>query len=233
MTTEGNTFSSLIDESILISGRGTAARPRLIRYARSSARECQSLALFHNDRTEDNITADTTAPFIWTKPSIFRIMETVRYPDNVYPDFIPPGRLQKQPAELGEDYYYAAQDYYAFAGLDVADIINISYFSWFTPLVYFAVSDRPAIYDLETLSWTYRDNDGNFVAALATTELEEAARNRVTNWMLFKWNELVMEGTLAKQFKVLNDKRSGSTFALFKSFQKDLIKGESYESLDR
>lgn len=232
MTIEGNTFSSLIDDAVLISGRGKPARPRLIRYARSSMREAQTLALFHNDRTEDTLTVDNS-PFIWTKPNTFRIMETVKYPDNVYPDFIPPGRLQRQPSDLGEDYYYAAQDYFAFAGLEITNTIDVSYFSWFAPLIYFDAKDRPAIYDLETLAWTYRDNDGNFIAALATAVLEQAARDKVTNWLLFRWNELVSEGTLAKQFKILNDQRAGSTFALFKSFQKDLMRGEPYETVDR
>ena len=135
MTIEGNTFSSLIDDAILISGRGKPARPRIIRYARSSMREAQTLALFHNDREEDTLTVDIAGPFVWTKPNTFRIMETVKYPDNVYPDFIPPGRLQRVPSDLGEDYYYAAQDYYAFAELEVGDKLDISFFSWFDSCV--------------------------------------------------------------------------------------------------
>lgn len=231
MITEGNTFSSLIDEAIQISGRGLAARPRIIRYARSSMREAQAQALFHRDRIEDQLTS-TAGPFIWTNPLTLRILETVKYPDNVYPDFIPPGRLQKQPAELGDNFYYAASNYYVFSGVAVNDLIDISYFSWFNPLVYFEKIVRPARYDLETLTWEYLDNDGKYVVTLGSTELDEAAQDRVTNWMLFNWNELVLEGALAKQFKVIKDERAVSSFALFEKFKKDLIKGEPFETLD-
>ncbi len=230
MTTEGNTFSQLIDEAIKLSGRGTAARPRLIAYSRSSMREAQVKALFHKDRAEDILTADTS-PFIWTPPVTIRIVETVIFPNEVYPVLIPPSRKQRFTSSLGDAFYYAAQNYYVFSGVAINDVINISYFSYFSPLIYFATDARPARFDLETLTWEYLDNDGNYVSSLSTTALEEAARDKVTNWLIFNWFELVLEGTLAKQFKIIKDERAVTSFALFEKFKNDLLIGEPCETL--
>ncbi len=230
MTTEGNTFSQLIDEAIQLTGRGPAARPRLIAYSRSSMREAQVKALFHKDRNEDILTVDAS-PFIWTPPVTIRIVETVIFPNEVYPDFITPSRKQRLPSSLGDAFYYAAQNYYVFSGVDINDAINISYFTYFSPLLYFTIKERPARFDLETLTWEYLDNDGNHVSSLSTTALEQAARDKVTNWMIFNWFELILEGTLAKQFKIVKDERARTSFALFEKFKTDLLIGEPCETL--
>ena len=231
MTTEGNTFSQLIDDATQLSGRGTAARPRLIAYSRSSMREAQVKALFHKDRIEDMLTADA-APFIWTPPVTIRIVETVVFPDEVYPEFITPSRKQRLPSSLGDAFYYAAQNYYVFSGVAINDAINISYFMYFSPLIYFEKSARPARFDVETLVWEYLDNNGEYVSSLSTTALEEAARDKVTNWLIFNWFELVLEGTLAKQFKIIKDERAVTRFALFEKFKVDLLTSEPCETLD-
>ncbi len=232
MTIEGHTFSSIIDEALALSGRGAASKNSILKYARSSMREAQIQAFFHRDRIELSITA-TAQPHIWTSPNTIRMIETVRYPGNVYPAFITPGKLQRDPSELQDEYYYAASNYYAFANIDVGDTIDISYFSYFRSFIYYATAVRPARFDLDTLTWEYLDNDGNYVASLSTTALEEAARDKVTNWLIFNWTELVLEGTLAKQFKIIKDDKAGATFSLFERFKKDLLTAEPYESLDR
>ena len=81
--------------------------------------------------------------------------------------------------------------------------------------------------------WQYLDANGDYIDTLGTTLLDEAARALVTNWLIFDWFDLVLEGTLAKIFKINADQRAVSTFALFKSFEKDLLKGEVTASLNQ
>lgn len=229
-TQEYGTFSQLVDEAVLKSGRGKAARNQLVSYARSAMRESQVKALFERDRTETQIAA-TANPHIWTRPKCFRIMETVEYPlVPVFPRFQRPGRAQGKSTDY---FYYAASDYYVFTQLEIGDPVNLSYFSYFTPLVYFEAAERPARYFADLEKWQYLDGDGNYIDTLGTDALDEAARDLVTNWLLFDWYDLVLEGTLAKIFKINADQRAVSTFALFKSFQKDLLQGEVTASLNQ
>ena len=226
-TQEHGTFPRLIDEAVLKAGRGEKARLQLVSYARASIREAQTEAVFDRDRTETQILA-TANPHIWTRPQCFRIMETIEYPlVPTFPHFQKPGRAQGRDTDY---FYYAAANYFVFTQLEVADPINLSYFTYFQPLVYFAVADRPARYFADLAQWKYLDGNGDFVDTLGTTELDEAAQALVTNWLLFDWYDLVLEGTLAKIFKINGDQRAVSSFALFKSFIKDLLQGEGASS---
>ena len=226
-TQEHGTFSKLIDEAVLRAGRGEAARLQLVSYARSAIREAQTESLFDRDRTETQVLA-TADPHIWTRPKCFRIMETVAYPlVPTFPHFQKPGRAQGRDTDY---FYYAAADYFVFKQLEVTDPINLAYFSYFQPLVYFVAAERPARYFADLAQWKYLDGNGNFVDTLGTVVLDDAAQALVTNWLVFDWYDLVLEGTLAKVFKMNADQRAVSSFALFKSFIKDLLQGEGASS---
>jgi len=226
MTTEHGTLSAVIDDAVKIAGRGIAAVPQLISFARSSMREAQMRALFHRDMTETTITADAS-PYIWTLPNNFRVMKTVYYQaTTIYPPFITPGRSQKD-----KDYFfYAGPTYFAFKGVSSGDLIDIAYFSYFQRLPYYTAATRPAKYDLELQKWQYLDASGAYVDTLGDATQDAAAQAKVTNWMLFDWHDLVLEGVLAKQFKTNGDQRSVTHFSMFKSLQTDLLKGEASEA---
>ncbi len=227
-TEELGTFSSLLDEAVLLAGRGIAARRQLASYARSSMREPQVDNLFDKDLQEDTLTFNAD-PFVWERPADFRLFRTVKYSEEIYPKFIPPGRRQFD--EL--NFYYAASTYFTFKGLAINDTFDIAFYSYFPKLVYFAAEKRPARYFADLAKWQYLDGDSNFVDTLGSDDLDEAARKLVTNWMLFDWTDLVLEGILAKQFKVQGDERAKSAFALFKSFINDLLQAEPTQSIDR
>jgi len=226
-TTELGTFSSLIDDAIVLAGRGKSIRNKLTGYARSSMREPQVDNLFERDLTEDQLIA-TAAPFIWTRPAELRFFRTVRYPGEIYPKYITPGRRQ---FDL-EKFYYAASTYFVFKGVDIGDLLDIAYYSYFKKLVYFEEAKRPARYFADLGKWQYLDINGDFVDTLGSTVLDETAEALVTNWLLFDWVDLVTQGILAKQFKDVNDPRSPSTFALFKSHIKDLLQAEVVASVN-
>lgn len=227
-TTEIGTFSSLIDDTVKLAGRGIAARSQLASYARSSMREPQVDNLFEKDLTEDSLTTNAD-PFIWERPAAFRVFRTVQYTTEIYPKYILPGRRQRDV----DNFYYAASTYFTFKGLEVGATFNIAYYSFFPKLVYFAADVRPARYFADLGEWRYLDGNGDYVSTLGSDDLDEAARELVSNWILFDWYDLVMEGVLAKQFKVNGDPRAPSHFALFKSFIKDLLQAEVTGSVDR
>lgn len=219
--TEYGTFSALVDDVKTVSGRGSSVQTEAVMYARQALRECVTKAYFDKDLVETTITS-TGTPHTWTLPSNYRALRAVKYPYDVYPKFIPPGRSQ-----LNQDYYYyKAGSYFAFKGTDAGDSIDIAYYTYGRKFAYYSTTERPAIYDLETETWSYLDGAGAYVSTLGTTELDEAAQALVTNWLITDWYELILEGALAKIFKKYGDERSVSTFALYKSLQGDLLNGE-------
>jgi len=225
--TDINTFTAAIDTVIARSGRPDR-RADIISHARLTMRECQVLAWFERDLIEDQLAA-TADPFIWEFPQTFRQMRTVQYPglfdpqgSPVYPEKINPGRKQR----LERYYWYPTGGdslvFYGHGGsASGAANINIAYWAYFNPLKYYASGEtKPANYTIEDLAWTYPGG--------ATTDAEkEAARAKVTNWLLFDWFDIVIEGTLAKLYKMNDDPRAASTFGLYKSLQKDLLRGAS------
>lgn len=243
---EINTFSAAVDAVIQDTGRAEPrTQERIKRYVRASIRESNVLEFFYRDMTEEMIIAAGANP-TWEKPDGFRIMRTVKYPiARYYPEFppmIPPGKLQRDE----KYYYYGASTYVVFVGIEKDDEVKFAYYSYPPSFVYYTAAERPAVYDdgegITALSipetsipqWYYRESDGSYRDAnttTLTTEQQEAARDRVTNWLVFDWYHLVQEGGSAKTYKNLSDERAPATFALYKSFQQDLRKGEPYESL--
>lgn len=224
--TEINTFSALVDDVIRRSGRPDK-KADIISYGRQAMRECQvgNQVYYSRDFVEDQLIT-TATPFLWTVPQEFRFLQTARYNvideqgNFIYPRLQMPGRNQRNE----QYFYYRGVDYFVFAGLATGVKIDIGYFSYFKKLPYYDVANRPATFSLETNSWSY---------LTAVTDADKLiARNQVTNWMLFDWYDLILEGTIAKVFKTCSDPRAPSSFALFKSLQKDLVAGESIISLD-
>lgn len=225
---EISTFSAAVDRVIARSSR-MDRRVDILSYVRLTLREIQTLALFQKDMEEDVVTAQSD-PFIWQWPQTFRKMWTVQYPARidqrgrpVYP------RALQGPGKAIEEwqwYYYPSGDSFIFAGHGEGAPINIAYLTYFAPLKYFAVTDRPAIYSVDTLEWSYA------APYDMSTELRAMARAMVTNWALFNWFEVVIEGALAKLYKTVDDPRAVATFALYKQLQSSLLQGEANLAID-
>lgn len=222
--TEVNTYSSAVDMVVVRSGRPDR-RADIMAYVRQAVRECQVIAFFAHDLVEDTLTS-TGDPYLWDLPQEFRTMRTVRYNifnrrnELIYPPNVRPGKKQRE-----EDYYYyRGIDYLAFAGVAADVLIDVAYYSYTKKIPYYQVADRPATFSLEDDAWSY--------LTATTAAEEETARNLVSNWLLFDWYDLIVEGGLAKIFKTVGDQRSTSSFALYKSLQKDLRLGEDNESLE-
>lgn len=220
---ETSTFSALVDEIILRSQRRDRIND-VVSYARSTIRECQVLAFFEQDLIEDSITA-TVIPFKWPRPLNLRTILAAkpqvvldRRGKKLYFKNRPPGQVVRD-----EDYFlYLSGNTFLFSGLslEVNNIIDIAYFTYARKFIYYIIADRPATWNPETETWSYHANYS------ATQTLNDEAEDLVSNWLLFYWYDLILEGVLAKIFKSVGDERSRTAFALFKSMQKDLLSGE-------
>lgn len=222
--TEINTFSALVDDAVRRTGR-TDRRADIISYARATIRELQSLRFFRRDMTEDQLTA-TGDGYVWTYPTGLRTLRAVRYQiyngrgEFIYPTLIGPSKKQRE-----EDYYfYGGPGYYVFKGVDNGTLIDVAYYSYLTALPYYESGSRPATYSLEDADWSY---------LTASTDAEkEAARDLVTNWLIFDHYDFVLEGVIAKIFKTTGDERARSSFALYASYKNDLVALEPADALN-
>lgn len=225
---EVGTFSAAVDDVARDTGRFDV-KPRIVTFLRATMREVQIKARFMKDMTEDQIVA-TSDPYTWTFPPELRRILHVEYPmildcrnGKIVPDYIPPSK--KLSKSTNPYYFYNGPTYWIFAGMGGiggagGGLINLAYLSYFSNLAYFPnVEDRPATFSSETQTWSYKD--------AVTEEEQEAARALVTNWLLFNWYHVCLEGTNAKLFKNYKDERGTSTFAQYKSYQNDVLAGEA------
>jgi len=225
---ETSTFSALVDEIGARSGR-VERTADITAYARSTMRECTVLAEFAQNTIEGTVVVDAV-PFILAVDKLknYRRFEAIQYPyfdshgQNIYAKERKPGKV-KNPNDIY--FFYRAGDSFIFNGLNINDSIAYAYQRYLPKLVYYAnVSDRPARFDLETDAWIYHpDYIGNDI-------LKQEGRDKVTNWMLFNWYDMILEGTLTKLtklYKTVKDPRDKTSYALYKQQQSDLLAGES------
>jgi len=222
MGTETGTFSALVDDVRVRSGRVDRTAD-IISYARTSMRECTVLSMFDQNLVEGVAVADAI-PFIFKRPVNFRVWVAIKYPalnrqgGLVFAKERPPGKLQDT---FDVNWFYRSGDSFIFNGLEIGAKITFAYQAYLPKLAYYTAANRPATYDLETELWTYLPE------YMGNDALNQAGQDKVTNWMLFNWYDLIMEGTLAKLYKTVADERQKSSYALYKQQQQDLIKGES------
>lgn len=225
---ETGTFSALIDDAIQRSRRKDRIAD-IMSYARASMRECTVLANFQQSLVEDTVTV-TASPHIWDCPQEFRILVAFQYANySTHGERIVP--TQKRPGQVIHDrtnpnYYYRSGDSYILAGVEVGEEINVAYLAYLKRLRYYATeADRPARFDVETNLWVYHSSYDT------STTQQQVAKDLCTNWLMFRWYDLVLEGTLAKLYKTVGDTRSVATYALYKQQQTDLKAGEQSVTL--
>lgn len=220
---ETSTFSAIIDTVVQRSLRRDRIND-IVSYARATLRECQVLAFFEQDMIEAELSV-TSTPFLWERPIHLRTILAAK-PKEVFSrrgnelwfKNRPPGEKTQN-----EHYYlYLSGSSFVFTGtgLAIGDVIDVAYFNYSRRFPYYPAGDRPATFDDETETWTY------LPAYDVDDATRETARNLVTNWLVFHWYDLILEGTLAKLYKIVNDERQRSTFALYKQQQNDLLSGE-------
>lgn len=183
------------------------------------------------------ISHTSSLPSSRTSPARLRAVLTVSYPHIVDQQGNP---IYAKFKELGkgiirEDYYYyRSGDSFVFVGhggrSGDSAAINLGYLEYSRSFQHYAATgDRPAQYFDETEAWSY-----------ATTydvddTTRENARKLVSNWVLFNWFDVVIEGTLAKLYKLVDDARAVASFSFFERQKRVIQSGETtaYASFNR
>lgn len=219
------TLNAVVTEVMNRSGR----RDRIydiVSYVNQTLKECNSLAFFEKSTVEDQITA-ATDNYIWPKPRLFKEMRTVLYPLQIYPKYMVPGKVQYDQRY----YYYYGPTYVVFAGTTAGELISINYFKHIQRLKYWNLDteNQPAYWDAVADNgvgaWYYWDGSA-YVTTLGDDDLEEAARDAVSNWLLIDYYDSIIEGTLAKIYKSINDDRAAACYALYKQHQDIIVRSE-------
>jgi hypothetical protein len=128
-----------------------------------------------------------------------------------------PGRGMK----VEESSYYQSGSGFVFqnyGGLN--GVISLAYYEYPRRLKYFAAgATRLATYDYDS-GWTYG-------ASVTTPEAELEAREKCTNWVLFRWEELIREGVRAKVYKRnADDTRARTAYSAFTAMRRNLESSE-------
>jgi hypothetical protein len=205
-------FSEIVDTIVARSGR-PESQADIEAYVNQVIRESRARSFFFKDLTDDTIDVLTT-PVIWPIPRLMRRMQAVKYQScNIYPKYIAPGAKQKD----YPDYFYAAGQSYVFTGrsLSVGETIAVSYYTRPITYKYYAVTERPAVYNTETGVWTY--------LTATTDDEQEAVRNLVSDWLMIDWQNLVEEGALAAIYGLKGDQRGVVTYSRYRQLLTAMI----------
>lgn len=223
-------FSSLIDEVILATGR-PGSLINAVQAANLTVRECQTLGLFARDMDELAYVVDVT-PYVFTRipnPGPWRILRTAKYVNaGVYPGLAMPGKKQKNL----DNYFYAVNNDYVFSGVMVGDTLALAAYWWAKSLTYYArygtntaqfpggpYDIRPAYYDDNLNKWQYWTGTvyADTTGVPATDALYQL---QSTNWLVSDWRDLIISGTKSKVWNSVNDTRGPIEFSAYKASQK-------------
>lgn len=233
------TFSQLVDE-LVVETRRPDLRAEIATYLNQTIREIHfepsrgNVVFYGANRQEVEITASVESGEIWDipNPGVFQGMEAVRFPDQLlyrleYAKEARPGpSLNTVPF-----YYYRTGPSFVFGGSvgygGVGSRIQLSYFEYPRALKFKIAGAREAEYDVES-GWTY--NTVNAVDYGATPELQATAQERVTNWVLMRWADVLREGLRAKVYKRVSDQmRATTSYSLYSQLRQGIFTSESAE----
>lgn len=231
------TFSQMVDKVTREVGRPDM-KERAASYLNQTIRELHSepkrntSILFPENYLEDELIADVDTGFFWDapRPGRFQALTLVQYADIVdneirdgaqsglFPPLITPSRAI---ARL-TSYYYRGGSRYLFVGYGGLNArINISWYEFPGSLDYYPAEARPAEYT-ESLGYAYADEFDS------TPELQAAARQLVTNWLLLRWPMVLEEGLRAKIYKSISDEsRATLCYSLYQQLRSGLWTSEA------
>lgn len=204
------TFSDLVDSVSNILAR-SGENAIIASVCNGAIRRLQSQDYFAQDLKELRI--DTTGashqPFLWRDiPKDLRSIQYAKYSNGVPAIPVVPSRHIES---LRGNYYYACAGYVVFSGVPEAGQIDIAYYRLLPRLNYYAdQQEAPARYDYDKDEWLYRrwDEDKQkwvFVPTLGTEDLDEAARDKVCNWILRDYDDAAQAIAVRDMLNVAED----------------------------
>lgn len=182
----------------------------------------------------ENIIATTSDNmYVWPIPNRNRhqLLIAAYYPDvDKYAHLVTPGTINLGSQEVDYPYIvYRSGDNYVFDGYgETGSQIQLAYYEYPKRLIYYVstINNRPATYDdateLYTYNTTYNPNipPNDHDAALALT----------TNWLLERWEDLIMQGTRSKIYnRTADDIRAKSSYSAYMEQRPVMVAAESME----
>jgi hypothetical protein len=123
---------------------------------------------------------------------------------------------------------YRSGDNYVFNGYGGAGAtIQLAYYEYPRRLKYYKNdTTRPAMYDEDLESWSYQ---APYSADIAPNN-KAKAQDLTTNWILMRWEDLVLAGVRAKAYSRAGDQdRSRAAYSIFENSRSTFIAAESME----
>ena len=237
-------FSQVVDTVVERSNR-VDQRDIIVGIANGIIRRIQSKQYFQSDLRQITLTASSQGlvqeepgKWVWTRTPDVRLISAVRYmPSSKYPP-------NNQPAvgqALLSDYWYKVGDKYVFIfsdgclpflgdELEEERAIEITYYSFSPEFKYYPEKTREFTYSWDTNNW-YKRNASGDAEPLSFEEVTQREKELAAygNWLLRDYKEVVISGTLAKLFGLLDDsERFKREFAEFGDLFATLTNNERY-----
>lgn len=199
----------------------------------NDGRNKSKAVLFKENYQEDQLVANADEGFYWDAPAPqrFQLVSVVQFVDivdtseligsrnsGIFPPFLEPSRALK-----GKDhYYYRGGSRYVFVGYgQTGSRINISWYEFVKRGTYFEAGARPCEWDESTEEFVYAPEFDT------TPELRLAAQDLCTNWLLMRWQDVILEGLRAKIYKRLSDDtRAALSYSLWEQLKPGLYSSE-------
>lgn len=226
------TFSQLIDKVLQDSNRPDM-KFQAIAALNGTIRELHAdpnsgAAIFYGEnRQEDLLEADVAEGFTWDIPTpwVFQQMESVYYPARgKYATEKKPSAVFVNPREpSSEIYFYRTGPAFAFSGYGgLTAEVKLSWFEFPRELEYALPAARLVTWDVATQTYLYDPT-------LVTVAQQDAARLKATNWMLERYESLLLEGTKGKLWGRLGESEKGKlAYSLYSSWRPQMVGAESY-----
>lgn len=230
-------FSELVDTIIRRTNRPDF-KEDIIEYLNEVLRQVHCSEFFYRDRVEvclnqDYDESNLQPTFVWERPHRLRAVTAVKYLDICYddnrdsfPPNIPPGIGQANKPQ----FYYAVGNKFVFYRKGGLKRIALSYVTAPRRFRYYEKNKRPAVYDYANDSWTYLDQQGNYVTSLGSEEQDAAARELVGDWLLQCYDGMLSSGVATKLFSILSDPRMKVEYANFKENLRYVRTTEKFEN---
>ena len=229
-------FSELVDMIVRRTNRPDF-RDDIIAYLNEVLRQVHCSEFFYRDKVEDLLNQDydrnqPAETFIWERPKNLRALVAIKYQGyyddsrDSFPPNIPPGIGQATHFQ----FYYGVGDKIVFYRRGGLREIAVCYVIAPRRYDYYPVGKRPAVYDRGADSWQYLDQNGNYVASLGSEELDQLARDKVSDWLMLNYEGMLASGVMTKLFSILGDPRNKVEYSNFKENLRYVRTAEKFES---
>lgn len=202
-------FSELVDRAVHVAGRPDMLED-IAYFANETMRDISKREDFDDDSLEVEIAVPlNTRTVQWDPPKQrpFRREKFIIDGCNCEPVRVHPSR--KMLTHPGGFYYVSGK---TFIFSRVCHPIRMFYYAYQPWLSYYPQGARPATFDVRSNDWSTTDP-----VLLA----------QVTNWLLERHNELVLNGALARFFKAKQDQRQQVHYSAYEQGLTHLIRSES------